>query len=66
MCSDSTYKHFYNYSNYQITYTHNDLYYDSIFDLDDMHTCSVHVYTHTIHVELKILFHVLPLLNQIL
>ena len=66
MSSDSTHKHFYNKSNHQITYTQNDLYFDSIFALNDMHTYSVHIYTHTIHDELKILFHVLPLLNQIL
>ena len=46
-----------NNSNHLICYTSNNIYYDSLFALSYIHFNSTHICTHTIHLELKILFH---------
>ena len=57
--NDSSYNHLYNNSIHLILRTHTDIHHECIFALDDMPFHSVHVYAHTIHAELKILFHLL-------
>ena len=47
--------------NHLIICTHTDIHYDFIFALNYIHFHSIYIYTHTIHVALKILFH-LPLI----
>ena len=50
-------------SNYLILFAHTNIHHDFIFALNYIHFYSVHSYTHTIHVELKILFQINPTLN---
>ena len=55
--NNTTYNHFYMNPRHLIIYTHTYIYYYSIFDLNFIYIYSTHVYAHTVHVELKILFH---------
>ena len=54
--------HFYS-SNHLILYSHIKIHYYSSFVLNYIYLHLIYIYTHTIHAELKILFHLLPALN---
>ena len=60
---DSTYNHLYKNTNQLIWYTHMNYHHDSIFALNYIHFHPIYVYTHAIHVELKISFHLPLILN---
>ena len=62
---DSMHYHFYENPNHLVLYTHTNVYYGSIFALNYIHFHLIHIYNCKIHAELKILFHLLPTLNQI-
>ena len=55
--NNTTYNHFYMNPRHLIIYTHTYIYYYSVFDLNFIYIYLTHVYAHTVHVELKILFH---------
>ena len=52
-----------NNPNNLILYTHTDIHHDSIFALNYIRFHLIHIYTQTIHVELKTLFHLPSKLN---
>ena len=57
-CQDSTCHHFYKNPQYLILYTPIEIAHDSIFAFNYyIHFPSFHMYTYTIHAELKIFFH---------
>ena len=60
---DSTNDHLHKNSNHVILYTHLDIHRGSIFALNYMYFYSMYIYPHTIHPELKILFHLPSTLN---
>ena len=76
---DSIYNHLYNHklsniyniryqiyviiSKHLILYNHTNIHHGSIFNLDYIHFQSIHIYTHIIHAELNVSFHLLLLLN---
>ena len=66
MYKDSSYNHLCKSSNHLILYTRTDIHHDSILTLNYTHFHSIRIYTHTIHLELKIFFHFPQTLNEIL
>ena len=56
--------HLYKNFNHLILYTHTNIHHELIFALNYIHFHLIHIPTHSIHAEPKILFHLLLTLNQ--